>query len=62
MEAVVDPTGAVVDIRIAESSGYRLLDRRALDTVRTWRFQPAQRGGQAIAGTVKVPIVFRLKG
>lgn len=62
VEAVVDRTGAVIEIKIAESSGHRVLDRRALDTVRDWRFRPASRAGQAIAGTVKVPIVFRLKG
>jgi len=28
--------------------------------VRKWRFRPAQRDGQAVAGTIIVPVEFKL--
>lgn len=55
----VGPTGVPTSVSLANSSGSRLLDRAALDTVRRWRFRPAQLDGEPVAGTVMVPIEFR---
>jgi protein TonB len=41
--------------------GSRSLDRAASDAVRRWRFRPAVREGQAVAGTIQVPITFNLE-
>jgi protein TonB len=54
----VGPDGAPYSIDLVESSHSRALDRAAADAVRRWRFRPAQRGGQPVAGVVQVPIVF----
>ena len=57
----VDPYGEVNDISIAQSSGYKILDRAALKTVRTWQFEPARIGDETTEGSVLVPIRFRIK-
>ena len=49
-------------VDVAKSSGFDRLDRAAENTVlRQWRFVPAQRDGQPVAGTVIVPITFHLQ-
>jgi protein TonB len=54
----VGPDGVPYSVDLVQSSRSRSLDRAASDAVRRWRFQPAQRGGQPVAGEVQVPIVF----
>ena len=56
----VDAGGEVTSTGIESSSGYPVLDQAALTAVRKWRFLPAHRGAQALAGEVLVPIRFRL--
>jgi protein TonB len=60
VQVEVGVDGTPLSVSIAASSQSRDLDRAALDAVRKWRFRPAQRDGQAVAGTVVVPIEFRL--
>lgn len=52
--------GLVAAVAVRGGSGYALLDRAALDTVRRWRFGPATRGGAAVAAEQTVVIHFRL--
>lgn len=56
----VSADGHAEEVQIKASSGYGILDERALETVKKWRFSPAQRGGRAVAATVDVPLRFRL--
>lgn len=56
----VGADGEPVGVDLVEGSGSRSLDRAAVDAVRRWRFDPAIRNGQAVAGTVQVPITFNL--
>lgn len=56
----VDPSGAVTGVSLAQSSGFKLLDEAALKTVSRWKFKPATNGGANVAGTVVVPVVFKL--
>ena len=60
IEVAVD--GAPVSINLQRSSGHPVLDSAALNAVRTWRFAPARRAGQAVRATLEVPIRFRLAG
>ncbi|MCC8361583.1 TonB family protein [Lysobacter sp. A6] len=60
VQVEVGADGVPTDVSVAASSNSRDLDRAALDAVRKWRFAPAIRDGQAVAGTVVVPIEFRL--
>ena len=57
---LVGVDGKVEDIKIDKSSGYARLDRAALNTVRTWSFNPASHGGVAQRAWAKVPISFTL--
>lgn len=53
--------GSVRGVEISQSSGYPILDRCALKTVRKWRFIPGKRGEESVPMKVKLPVVFRLK-
>ena len=61
VELRVDPNGRVVDVRVLESSGFSALDAEAIQTVRDWRFRPAQRAGVPVAGSITTAVHFRLE-
>lgn len=62
LRIAVDHQGRVQQVEIEQSSGHAQLDRAALLQVsRHWRFRPALRGGQPVAGWVRVPIEFSLR-
>jgi len=56
---VVGPDGRTHDIRIVRSLGLGL-DEKAIEAVRTWRFDPARKDGQAVAVQINVEVSFRL--
>lgn len=61
LRVTLDERGNVVSVVLARSSGFPLLDERALTTVRDrWRFKPARRNNVAVGTDVVVPIRFRL--
>ena len=60
LEVQVAASGDPLAVRVVSSSGHSLLDTSAVDAVRTWRFIPATRAGQAVAASVEVPIDFRM--
>lgn len=53
--------GKAGEVKVLQSSGYEILDKAALLTVKTWRFKPAHRFGQAVTQWVEVPIRFQLE-
>ena len=57
----VGTDGVPLSVDVAQRSGSRELDRAAVDAVRQWRFQPAQRDGQPVVGAVTVPIDFKMR-
>ena len=57
---LVAASGNVVDIKIEKSSGYRDLDKAAIDQARTWGYKAARRGGVPIDAYARVPINFSL--
>lgn len=57
----IDVNGQVTNISIVKSSGFRLLDEVALKTVGKWKFRPGKKDGANVAGTVIVPIQFKLQ-
>jgi protein TonB len=61
LSAEVLPDGRAGRVRLEKSSGHNLLDAAALNTVRSWRFTPARKGGVATAQTVSIPIDFNLQ-
>lgn len=58
----VTADGRVAAASLARSSGFPMLDERALSTVRDrWTFKPARAAGIAIASDVVVPIRFSIR-
>ncbi len=62
LRVMVDADGNPAALEVHTSSGFPRLDQAALEAVRRWKCVPARRGDEAVAGTVNVPIDFRLRG
>jgi protein TonB len=60
IEALIDVSGRVADLRLYSSSGHSILDKAALNSVRGWSFQPGMVGGRRKQMWVKVPVRFEL--
>ena len=58
----VGSTGIVDRISVYRTSGVKAFDSAALKAVRSWRFNPARRGDDAVAYEIAVPIRFRIDG
>ena len=57
----VGADGKPVEVKLVSSSGNRMLDRAAIDTVtNSWRFKAATRDGVGFESWVEVPIAFEL--
>jgi protein TonB len=52
--------GAVVGVRVRDSSGHTSLDEAAAAAAHHWRFRPALRNGRPVPGVYTRAIVFRL--
>ncbi|MFB3916728.1 MAG: energy transducer TonB [Terriglobales bacterium] len=56
---VVGPDGRTHDIRVQRSLGMGL-DEKAVEAVRTWKFEPSRKDGQPVAVAIAVEVNFRL--
>ena len=61
LHAQILANGAPHTIKIATSSGYRLLDTAAIGAVKKWRFEPPTVNEIAGQGWVSVPVRFSLE-
>jgi protein TonB len=61
IEALVNREGKVEDLRLSHSSGYRVLDRAAMKSVKDWVFEPGRRGDEEVEMWVKIPVRFQLR-
>jgi periplasmic protein TonB len=63
LDVHVGADGQVLDVRLRNSSGSPVLDRSAMNTVRSWRFEPATIDGNPVAEWYHDwKWVFRLEG
>ena len=60
LEIVVRSDGTVGDVKVLQGLGGGL-DRRAIDAVRGWRFNPAKRYGTPVDVMVEVAVEFKLR-
>ncbi len=60
LQVEVAASGNPLAVRVVSSSGHSLLDESAVEAVRSWRFVPASQAGQAVVGSVDVPVDFRM--
>lgn len=56
----INQEGAVDSVRTRKSSGFAILDESAVQSVKTWKFEPAKDGEFPIPVTVDLPIRFDL--
>ena len=56
----VNQEGTVDSVRTRKSSGFSILDESAVQSVKTWKFEPAKDGEFPIPVTVDLPIRFDL--
>jgi protein TonB len=59
LEVVVDETGHPTHIRVVGSLGMGL-DEKAIEAVKTWRFEPALKDGHPVAVAVNLEVDFHL--
>ncbi|MDR3322926.1 MAG: energy transducer TonB [Zoogloeaceae bacterium] len=57
----ITPAGRADKVMLHKSSGFARLDKAASEVVWRWRFVPARRGQENVAGWVLVPIRFILR-
>jgi len=53
-------SGKVGTVQVQRSAGRQDLDRAAMEAIRTWLFEPARRGKEAVAVWVILPVRFEL--
>jgi protein TonB len=53
-------SGKVGTVQVQSSAGRADMDRAAVEAVRTWLFEPARRGKEAVAVWVTLPVRFEL--
>ncbi len=61
LDVLVDKNGRVSDLKLATSSNYPVLDKKAMASVKKWLFEPGKKGNNKVDMWVKVPIRFDLK-
>jgi periplasmic protein TonB len=60
LHVLVLKNGKVGQLKLKQSSGFARLDQSAMNAVRGWSYQPAQKLGQAIDFWFVQPVVFNL--
>jgi periplasmic protein TonB len=61
LDVLVNKNGKVNDLKIYQSSGYPILDRAAVSSVKYWLFEPGMIGENKVNMWVRVPIRFELR-
>ncbi|OGW81985.1 MAG: hypothetical protein A3G33_04355 [Omnitrophica bacterium RIFCSPLOWO2_12_FULL_44_17] len=54
--------GSVGRSHMANSSGFAILDKAAMNAVKTWEFHPALKSDKPIVEYIEVPVSFELEG
>lgn len=60
MEAVIDATGSVQDVRVLKSL-HPQLDQNAVDALKQWKFRPGTLAGEPVPVVVLVEMTFTLR-
>jgi len=59
LRVIIGKEGSIADLQILKGAPFGL-NKQALDAVRTWRCQPAEVDGQAVAAMVPIEVSFRI--
>jgi len=60
LQVNINKTGDPTQIKIHQSSGYKILDNEAIEAVAKWKFLPATKSNSAIQSSLRIPIIFKL--
>jgi len=58
IQAEIDREGNVSEIKVIESSGFKVLDNASLETLKKWKFTPAKNGNKFVDDTLNIPVKF----
>ena len=61
LEVLVTKDGHAGTVRLITSSGFKILDKTAIEGVKKWLFQPGKKGDELVEMWVKIPVRFTLK-
>ncbi|MDB2415002.1 TonB family protein [Rickettsiales bacterium] len=61
LQALIDVSGSIKDVKIVNSSGHLVLDKSAIDAVWKWKFEPSIIDGKASLSWVQIPVEFIIK-
>jgi protein TonB len=61
LSVLVRSNGTVGEVKLAKTSGHRLLDAAAMGTIRDWQFIPGRRGERPVQMEIRVPVRFQLE-
>lgn len=60
VSVVLDKNGMIKEMKIAKSSTHILLDKAAIDAIRSWQFNPYFLNGEYVESQLLIPIEFRI--
>lgn len=60
LRILVDVNGHAKDVKLLKSSGYEILDKAAVRSVKNWRFDPKVFKGKKVEGWIEVEVPFTL--
>ncbi|NIP31509.1 MAG: TonB family protein [Candidatus Dadabacteria bacterium] len=60
LKVYVLDNGQVGELKLEKPSGYTVLDRSAVEAVKSWVFIPGMKNGIPVASWVTIPIIFQL--
>ena len=56
----VSKDGNVININVVKTSGFEILDKISVKTIRDWKFTPARIGGKNVEDSLNIPVSFKL--
>ena len=56
----IDKNGNVLNIHVKETSGFEVLDKVSVKTIRDWKFLPARYGDSNVEDNINIPVSFKL--
>ncbi len=56
----VSEKGKVLNINIVKTSGFKILDKTSVETIKEWKFSPARIGNDYVEDYLNIPISFKL--
>ncbi|MBT4922507.1 MAG: energy transducer TonB [Rickettsiales bacterium] len=56
----ITESGATKNVSVCKTSGYKVLDLAAINTVKKWHFSAAIESGQAVNSYLEIPISFKI--